>query len=287
MSADLATAGRSTDARQYRQLPTLVALAVAGFRRFATYRQATVASIFTNSVFGYLRCFVLLAAAAGSVNGQPAGYSTEQLATYCWASQGLLGMVMLWGWTDLGDRIRTGDVVADLLRPVHPVIAYLAADIGRAAHASLTRFFVPMIIGSLSFDLYTPQRWFTYPLFALSVLLAVVVCFGCRYLINAVGFWLLDVRGVTLFWAFASSLLTGLAFPLWFFEDWPWLVAGVWILTPLPSILQAPLDVLVERGSTVQMLGIVAGQAVWAAVLLALCWYVQRRAERKLVIQGG
>jgi ABC-2 type transport system permease protein len=33
--------------------------------------------------------------------------------------------------------------------------------------------------------------------------------------------------------------------------------------------------------------GLVAVQAVWAVVLLALARHVQRRAERKLVVQGG
>jgi len=65
------------------------------------------------------------------------------------------------------------------------------------------------------------------------------------------------------------------------------LTALLWVATPFPSMLQAPLDVLVERGSTAHSLGLVVGQAVWAAAMLALCWYVQRRAERKLVIQGG
>ena len=52
-------------------------------------------------------------------------------------------------------------------------------------------------------------------------------------------------------------------------------------------LLQAPLDVIVERGSPAHLLGLVAGQAAWAFALLALCWYVQRRATAKLVLQGG
>ena len=43
---------------------TFGALAWSGFRRYATYRQATVAGAFTNTVFGFLRCYVLLAVAA-------------------------------------------------------------------------------------------------------------------------------------------------------------------------------------------------------------------------------
>lgn len=194
-------------------------------------------------------------------------------------------MVALWGWTELGDRIRSGDVAADLLRPIHPVMSYLYADLGRAAHAALIRFVVPIAVGAVFFSLYVPRRRETYPLFVVSALLAVVVCFAGRYLVNAVGFWLLDVRGVLLAWTAGTSLLTGLAFPVHFVPDW--LTTAVWVGTPFPSMLQAPLDVLVERGSRLTLLGEVTGQLAWAVVLLALCWYVQHRATAKLVVQGG
>lgn len=285
--------GVSADLASGTRLPThwrgtaraFAALSVAGFRRYATYRQATAAATFTNTVFGFLRCYVLLAAVAGTGIGTGAGYGPRQLALYCWASQGLIGMIMMWGWSDLGDRIRTGDVVSDLLRPLHPVASYLAVDLGRAVHAALTRFAVPVAVNALFFSLYLPGRLVTYPLFAVSTLLGVVVCFGGRYLINASGFWLLDVRGVNLFWTFATSMLAGLAFPLHFLPTW--LATLLWVATPFPSMLQAPLDVIVERGSTLRALGLIAGQAAWAVALLGLCWYVQRRAEQKMVIQGG
>jgi ABC-2 type transport system permease protein len=158
-------------------------------------------------------------------------------------------------------------------------------DAGRAAHAALTRFVVPVVVGAVCFPMYAPHRLATYPLFLASAALAVLVCFAGRYLVNAVGFWLLDVRGVNLAWTLGTSVLAGLAFPLHFLV--PWLRTLVWVATPFPSMLQAPLDVIVEHGSVGYSVLLVAGQAGWAAVLLGLCWYVQRRAEAKLVIQGG
>ncbi len=285
MVTDFATADRPDTRPGSLQIATIAALARAGFRRYATYRQATIAAAFTNSIFGFLRCYVLLAAAAATANGVVAGYSPEQLATYCWASQGLLGLVMLWGWTDLSDRIRTGDVVSDLLRPVHPVISYLAIDVGRAGHALLTRMVVPMVVGSIFFDLFWPQKLITYPLFILSAALAVVVCFAGRYLLNATGFWLLDTRGVNIVWAVGTNVFAGLAFPLHFLPT-P-VAVTLWVATPFPSMLQAPLDVLLERHAPATTMAILVGQAAWAGALLALCASVQRRAERKLVIQGG
>jgi ABC-2 type transport system permease protein len=278
--ADLATVSRPP----IFATRAVLALAGAGFRRFATYRQATFASTFTNCVFGFLRCFVLLATTAAT--GRAGGYSPPQLVLYCWVSQGLIGVVLaLAGWSDLADRIRTGDVVTDLMRPVHPVVSYLATDLGRAAYAAMTRFAVPIVIGVVFFTMYVPKRPATYPLFLVSVVFGVVVSFGVRYLVNATGFWLLDIRGVMTVLTFTMSVGCGLAFPLHFLPGW--LTWTLWVGTPFPSILQAPLDVVVERGPQLALVGMVAGQLAWAVALLALCAYVQRRAEAKLVVQGG
>jgi ABC-2 type transport system permease protein len=98
-------------------------------------------------------------------------------------------------------------------------------------------------------------------------------------------FWLLDVRGVQMVWVVASGVGSGLYFPLPVLPDW--LVVLLWVGTPLPSLLQAPLDVVVERGGTGHGLLLVAGQVAWVLVVCRLARSVQRRALRRLVIQGG
>ena len=261
-----------------------LALAAAGFKRYATYREAMMAAVVTNSVFGFLRFAVMLAvldAGARTV----VGYSEPQLATFVWAGQGLIGVVLLWAPLDLAERIRSGDVVTDLLRPIDPVWQMLAADLGRAGYAAVTRFVGPVAAGALVFELYAPRRLVTYALFTCSALMATVVCFGCRYLVNAAAYWLLDARGPNTFWTLTSGFLGGLYFPVWFFPDA--LAAALIVLTPFPSVIQIPLDVLVERGSPGLQLALLGVQAGWVVAILALCHWVQARGERKLVIQGG
>ena len=68
------------------------------------------------------------------------GASDEDLAaavTYVWLGQGLLGVVLLWGDTELSRRIRSGDVVVDLGRPWDLQLALLCTDLGRACHADI------------------------------------------------------------------------------------------------------------------------------------------------------
>jgi ABC-2 type transport system permease protein len=259
------------------------ALAGAGFRRYSTYRQATVGGAVANTMFGFLHCYVFLSVAGSA--GVLAGYDRAQLATFVWLTQGLIAVVNGWGQLDLADRVRSGEVVGDLLRPINPLTLYLFTDLGRAGYAMLTRFVVPVAVGLLAFDLYVPRNPGTYPLFVASVLLAVLIVFCCRYLIGLSAFWLLDVRGVIMVWTFLWGGASGLYFPLPVLPRW--LELTLWIGTPFPSTLQAPLDVGVERGGFGHAAPALLGQVVWLAISLLVCRHVQRRAWRKLVVQGG
>jgi len=259
-----------------------LALGRAGFRRYASYRIATLAGASTNITFGFMRCYALLAVAAAT-GGTIAGYDGPRIATFVWGSQGTLAVIAIWATTEQAERIRTGDVVVDLQRPVDPVWHLLAVDLGRAVFHLLTRFTLPLLDGALVFDLYWPRHVVTYPLFAASLVLAIVVSFACRHLVQCAAYWTLDIRGPQVFWALVSGLLSGLYFPLWLLPE-PWgalLVYG----TPVASIIQAPMDILVER--TDHPYPLLAAQAGWAVVMLGAARGVQRVAERKLVVQGG
>lgn len=157
-------------------------------------------------------------------------------------------------------------MAADLLRPVPPLVSYLAADLGRAGHAMIFRFLPPLAVGVLFFDLYAPSRWFAVPLSALSIVLAVVASLGLRFLVNATAYWLHDARGPITLWTLSAGVLAGLYFPLRFLPDW--LAVTLWVGTPFPGLLQTPLDVLVERDPAPVQVGLVGVQAVWAAALV-------------------
>jgi ABC-2 type transport system permease protein len=255
-------------------------LAVAGFRRYSTYRQAMIAGTATNVVFGLLRMAVLLAALGASASGRIAGYDVAAAVTYVWLGQGLLAFVVLWGDSALANRIRTGDVVVDLYRPWDLRSALLAEDLGRAAYCAVTRLAPPVVVGALLFPFRWPsvERW---PVFVVSAVLAVLVSFGMRFLTNVSTFWLLDNRGVVALYGVGTGILCGLTVPLDFFPDWARLL--LWF-TPFPAIMQSPIDVFLGHGP----LWITVGhQLFWAVALLLVGKLVLARAVRKVVVQGG
>ena len=67
--------------------PAAGALARAGFARWATYRQAALAGMFTNTVFGVIKLSVLFAV-IDETGGTVAGYDHASLSTYVWVSPG-------------------------------------------------------------------------------------------------------------------------------------------------------------------------------------------------------
>jgi ABC-2 type transport system permease protein len=186
---------------------------------------------------------------------------------------------------DLADRVRSGDVVSDLLRPVGPLAAYLCTDLGRACFGMLTRFIAPVAVGLLTFPLYLPANPASYPLLAGSVLLAVLISFCCRYLLGLAAFWLLDVRGLVLAWVFFWGFGSGITFPLPVLPDG--LELTVWLATPFPTMMQGPLDIAVERGGLPHAWLVLLAQVLWLVLLLVVCRLVERRALRRLVVQGG
>jgi ABC-2 type transport system permease protein len=258
-------------------------LAVAGFRRQSHYRLAMLAGLATNVVFGFIRAAILLAAVA-SAGGAIGGYRAGSMSTYVWLSQGLIGAVALFGWTEISQRVRTGDIAVDLARPVDLQTAYLAADLGRAVYTFLPRGLPSVLIGAITVGLVLPGSPLPYLLGAMSILLGVAISFYCRFAINLVSFWLVEIRGVMSLYIVTASFLSGLYVPVHLFPHW---LASVAAATPFPSVLQTPIDVLSGYLTGADAWKAVGLQVVWLAVCGALGRLLMAAGHRKLVVQGG
>lgn len=259
------------------------ALAGAGFRRWSAYRHAALAGVFVNTVFGVIKLSILLGVAR-SAGGTVAGYDPASLSTYSWVSQGLIAIVVIFGWTELADRVRTGDIAVDLARPVDLQLAWLAADLGRAAWGLLSRFAVPVAFGAALFGFHWPSDPTALGLLPVSVFLAVVVSFGARFLVNLLAFWLTEVRGLVMCYVLVSGLLGGNLVPVQLFPGWLRTLAYA---TPFPAMLQSSVDLVTGQATGLRALGAVAGQLAWAVGLLLAGRVVLSRATRRLVVQGG
>jgi ABC-2 type transport system permease protein len=257
-------------------------LARRGFARYAAYPGATWAGVFTNTFFGFLIAYALLAVfderdAVGS-------YDAQDAVTYAWLAQGMLMTIYLWGWFEVALRVRSGDVATDLQRPLDFQLYWLAQDLGRAGYHALFRGVPPFLAGALVFDVLVPGDPVVWLAFTASLVLAVVVSFAFRFLFNLAAFWLLDYRGAGVLAMVVSTFFSGQIVPLAFFPDW--LETLAWAL-PFAAMVQAPIEVWLGHAQGAELVGLLGLQALWAAILLGAGRAVLAVGMRKLVIQGG
>ena len=257
-------------------------IARRGYSRYAAYPAATIAGLFTNIVFGFLRGYVLLA--LFQVRGEIGGYDPAATLTYVWLTQGLIMTTYIWGWNEMAQRIRTGDIATDLVRPIHPLRAGLAFDFGRAAYHTFFRAIPPFVVGALFFRLIVPSEPLIWLAFAVSVVLAIAVSYAYRLLYNLVAFWMLDNRGAMTIATLVATLLSGFLIPVAFFPGW---LAAIAHATPFPAMLQIPIDIFVGAASGADVLAGILTQLAWATVLLLAARIVFALGVRRLEIQGG
>jgi ABC-2 type transport system permease protein len=260
-------------------------VAAGGFRRHATYRIATAAGVFTNTVFGFILAYTYTA--LWDERPQLGGYDMSQALTYVWLGQALLATSAMMGGgfeDELVERIRTGDVAVDLYRPVDLQLWWLAGDLGRAAFQLLARGVVPMLLGALAFPLALPGSPGVWLAFLVSVTLGVVVSFALRYLVALSAFWLMDGAGAAQIAFLAGLFFSGLLLPLTLF---PGVLGEVARALPWSALLQVPADVFLGKHAGWGLVEAFAFQGGWALALLLAGRLVQSVATRRVVVQGG
>jgi ABC-2 type transport system permease protein len=251
-------------------------------QRQLAYRTENLAGLVTNIFFGYLRAAVLLAVYQATSN--VGGYDAEAAVTYAWITQAMIMIVALWGWWDVELTIRTGDVVSDLAKPFSYLGFWLARDLGRATYYIVFRAAPVMLAGQFMFSLHWPSSVTAWLGFSLSLVLAVVVSFAWRFLLNVSAFWTTDARGLGTVANAVTLFLGGFVVPIRYFPDW---LQPVVLGLPFASIVQTPADLFVERVQGFAVFGLLAEQLVWAVVLLGACQLAIAAATRRIVIQGG
>ncbi|MEW9550342.1 ABC transporter permease [Nonomuraea sp. NPDC050783] len=260
--------------------PLYARLVRYGFRKHATYVWAALAGAFTNSVFGVLRAFVLIA--LWQARPGLAGYDLTDAVTYCFITQALIGPMQLFGGgLAIPERIRSGDIALDLVRPASLQLWSLAEDAGRAAYLFVVRGLPPMVLGAAVFGISLPDGPGRWAAFLAGSALALVVSFGWRYLVALSVCWLADDRGVAVLSLVLTTFFSGMMLPLRIF---PGPLRDLAEALPWAAMVQVPADLYLGTAPVLESL---AFAAFWAAALLALGALATRAIRHKVVIQGG
>lgn len=266
--------------RRY-QLYWEVARATA--RRMSTYRTATVAGVFTNTVFAFILSYVMVA--VFRERPEIGGFDSLDAVTAIFVGQGLYPLtISSMGDAEVAERIRSGEVAVDLVRPYDFQGWWAAVGIGRAFQMGLTRGLVPVAVGGITVGLRWPDSVGVWLLFLVSVALAAAVAFAWGFLLQLCAFWILDIRGPYQIGWLAAQFLSGLHLPVVVFPDG---LEAIVRALPFVALVQLPAELFLGKHRGVDALGVLGVQVGWLVVLVLAGRLVLARAVRRLVVHGG
>jgi ABC-2 type transport system permease protein len=258
------------------------ALTQRAFQRQLTYRAATIAGLVTNFFFGLLRVAVMVALYGART--EVAGVDLQAAITYTGLAQAVIAYLSIFGWYDLMRSVNSGEVAADLLKPLGYFRFWLAVDLGRALVAFFLRGAPIMVVYALFFEITVPHGWQQWLALTAALVLGWLLSFAWRFLVNLAAFWTPNALGVGRFAFGVAWVLSGFFMPLRFFPAWAQAVCHA---TPFPSMVNTPIEIYLGLVTGWALLWVLVVQGFWIVVLLALCQLTMRAGIRRLVIQGG
>jgi ABC-2 type transport system permease protein len=204
--------------------------------------------------------------------GQVAGYTGAGFVAYYLAAlltRQLTGSWVLW---EMNTEIRTGALSARLLRPIHPLFAYSAENLGAMPLRII--ILVPLMMAALLFaprgDVVVTHDPLLVGMFVLSLVSAWLITFGTMALMGVLGFYIESAMGAFEVWFAVYAIFSGYTVPLGVFPRW---FAAVATYLPFRYQLGYPVELIVgripSRAEALTQLGVAYGWGI-AIVLLAM-----------------
>lgn len=250
------------------------------------YRAAAAAGIVTQFVWGFMEILLFRAFYQSGCESFPMTFPA--LANYIWLQQAFLALFMTWFWeAELFDTITSGNVVYELCRPVGLYPMWFARGLAVRLSKTALRCAPILVIASLlpaPYCLTLPPDITTALLFFLSMVLAwlLVVAFGMIVYMST--FYTISSQGVKMMVTSLSEFLSGAVIPLPFLPDG---VRTIVELLPFASMQNVPFRIYSGDLSGAAMERSLMLQLIWLAALVIIGCFMESRALKRVVIQGG
>ncbi len=253
------------------------------FQRAAAYRFDAWTRITGNIMFLFMWGFIWYALYHGKSSVE--GVSFQAMLSYILVSQALQGIhgagTPLW---EIQERVRTGDIAMEMLRPYDYTTRMLFSDFGGIAFYFITAIVPLYTVLFLVLNPVAPTSLVQLGLFVVSVILGYLIRYCIELTFGLFTFWLVETGGVEDIFYFSISLFSGSVIPLWFFPGWLEQVARY---LPFQGIFFIPNSIFVGQLTGQAILYALMNQVIWLLVCYLILRFVWNRASMKIVIQGG
>ncbi|MCM3179312.1 ABC transporter permease [Cytobacillus horneckiae] len=253
------------------------------FLRSAVYRFDVWSRLGSNIIFLLMWGSIWTALYAGKE--EAGGVSFEAMLTYIVVSQFLTGVngagTPLW---EIQEKVRTGDIALELMRPFDVPLRYLFADFGSVAFYIVTALLPLYTVIFIFMDVALPTDWLTWVYFIIASVIGFLIRYCIEMSFGLLTFFLVETGGIEDIFYFAMSLLSGSVIPLWFFPDW---LATIAIYLPFQGIYYIPNSIFIGEIAGLEILTSIGIQLFWVAVTYLVLRLIWSQASKKVIVQGG
>lgn len=260
---------------------TYIAFASTSFQKHLAYRINHFLTVGAHLVFAYISVFLWAALFGG--RDQVEGFKLQEMITYLCLSETIAAATMLYAGYEIQERIRTGGIATDFMKPINYQGQIMAVMTGEAVYRLLANALPVFIVMGLSFDLRFPQLH-TVPFFLLSLFFAFLISAAFRYILGISAFYLFETTGINRIYLGISYLFAGYGIPLPFYPD---LMRKIVEVTPFQCLNYIPVSIYLEKMTGDALVQGLMTQAIWSLVLIGIGTLMTESARRKLVVQGG
>ncbi len=264
-----------------RNLRALVEYGRMTMRRVYIYRLNVIMGIFLTGITIYL--LTILWKAAYGDRTEVDGVSIQQMLVYLTIANLQLRFLSPEVDQEIEERIREGQIGFDLNRPVSYPMQLVAGAAGQMI-GMLPMLFFAVPIAFVFGELRAPASFELGVAYVASLLLAWLVAVELNILIGLTSFWTLEMTGFKMMYRLVGNFATGALIPLWFMPD---LLRTIVQFLPFQAIAYIPVSIYIGNPATGQIWSALLIQASWMIALVAVIWWIWKRAVRQTVIQGG
>jgi ABC-2 type transport system permease protein len=224
---------------------------------------------------------------SGQVGLIAGSVSLREMVTYVVVSAGISVFVSLFEahsplWR-IEDRVRSGSIGTDLLRPMGLGTYLFCETIGYNLFEIVTGLAPLVALAALVFGL-DPPAWRDLPFFGIALLNGLLLYFTLSYLLGLLAFWYQEIWHLERFLAELIWLFSGARVPLWFY---PPALDRASSFLPFRLVYFVPISIYLGRMGRAEILAAIVQQGVWIVALGLLGRVLWAAGIKKLVVQGG
>lgn len=211
------------------------------------------------------------------------GMSFEQITTY-YILVVSLEPIISWGINEImGEAIREGQILRELLNPISYFSYYFGIRIGELIEAGIVGI-ITFVICALLFGIVLPQGILNFCAFVIVISLAVVIVYFFEIILGTSAFYTNSIWGIEILKRSVISIFSGMIAPITLFPESIQKIANI---LPFKDCVYTPISIYFGELSNIEILQVIIKQGIWIVLLYMISKFLFKKAIKNITINGG